>query len=194
MRPFLIRAKARSAFTSSATRPWACGFNQLALTTWLQPLGFNHSTAHILHAPKACHAYANSVSNETLATANARLCTNEFTHKPFYKSNLRQHRACCAHSSTNVFAIHCPREASRRIRPTHAPYSRMARKRAARDGMRPTSVPKAVSARHFQYAPRNLKFDNTASRANCHNASIVCFIDSPTRHPCVCLKACAPSS
>ena len=33
MRPFLIRAKARSAFTSSATRPWACGFNQLGSTT-----------------------------------------------------------------------------------------------------------------------------------------------------------------
>ena len=67
----------------------------------------------------------------------------------------------------------------------------MALKRAARDGMVDAFVPKAVSRLHFQYAPRNFILDNTASRASCHNASSVCFIDSPTCRLCVGLKACA---
>ena len=87
--------------------------------------------------------------------------------------------------------IQSPREASRRICPTHAPYSRMALKRATRDGMVDAFIPKAVSRLHFQYAPRNFILDNTASRASCHNASSVCFIDSPTYRRCVRLKACA---
>jgi len=91
----------------------------------------------------------------------------------------------------HVVHIQSPREASRRICPTHAPYSRMALKRAACDGMVDAFVPKAVSRLHFQYAPRNFILDNTASRASCHNASSVCFIDSPTCGLCVCLKACA---